>query len=211
MPNQAVAHFHQAQEFPSCRPRINKRHEWHYYFALLREYKRLYGHCSPPIQGVPPQWEGLRRWVVRVRDLRRLDAARELATPACLQEYQVVQMDKIGFEWKPQDVSMTWDGHFARLREYVRTHGHADVPPTFHHPGCEHTSPSLGRWLQYQKSAWVNEIIRLNGTMPATTYRIGFVRREKLRALGVSVHVGDADNGTDGALGSGYGAAPALI
>jgi hypothetical protein len=122
-----------------------------------------------------------------VRDHRRLDKVRDGEMPAYLTDRQVDQLDAVNFDWKEDEISMTWEGHFARLRQFVQNHGHADVPPTYSAPGCGKTYPCLGKWLQYQKTAWVNEIALLNGLRPVTTYRIGFGRREKLRRLGVSI------------------------
>jgi hypothetical protein len=180
--------FQQPQEFPRGQPR-SRRKTWNYYVALLRKYCTAHGHCDPPASGGRCEWEDLSRWVVRVRDHRRLDKVRDDATAPYLTDRQVTQLEAMNFDWKEQDISMSWDGHFARLREFARAHGHADVPVSYTHPGCDQTSPCLGRWLQYQKSAWVNEIARLNGHRPMTTYRIGFGRREKLRRVGVAVGV----------------------
>jgi hypothetical protein len=153
---------------------------------MLRRYAHLHGHASPPVNA-PREWQDLVRWVIRVRDHRRLDKVRDGEMPAYLTDRQVDQLDAVNFDWKEDDISMTWEGHFARLRQFVQTHGHADVPPTYNAPGCGKTYPCLGKWLQYQKTAWVNEIALLNGLRPVTTYRIGFGRREKLRRLGVSI------------------------
>ena len=120
-----------------------------YSFSALTEFKRVHGHCN-----VPKRWSKnpkLGYWVV---------AQRQEMKKGLLSEERIQLLNEIGFEWDLQDP--IWEEMFLALAEFIKIHGHCNVP------GDWPENPQLSNWVSAQRRLWKegqlnqNHIRRLN-------------------------------------------------
>eukprot|EP00978_Attheya_sp_CCMP212_P009770 scaffold23264_cov24-Attheya_sp.AAC.1 len=108
---------------------------WDQRFQKLVDFKKINGHTNVPKQFVP-----LRIWVNNERRQCRLfkEGKDSLMT---LERRE--KLESIGFEFKCQPTTSSWDRRFQELADYKKTNGHTNVPTQ---------SGPLGRWVSYQRT-----------------------------------------------------------
>lgn len=105
---------------------------WTDLYNQLLQFQRRHGHCLvPTLYRENPK---LGRWVAVQRYRRRINA---------LNAEQIQKLDRIGFVWSPSD--LMWERMFQALRQFIRDHGHANVPENYP-PNVQ-----LARWVQTQR------------------------------------------------------------
>ncbi|MFZ2620124.1 MAG: helicase associated domain-containing protein [Alphaproteobacteria bacterium] len=129
--------------------------------ALLREYKRRYGHASPPHSHLE-----LGNWVGNLRKSRKGKGK------ICLTPERIAALNALGFVWDA--INFRWGlqekefkKKLALLRKYKRRYGHASPPMNY---------PRLGTWVSNVRQAHKGKnAIRLTPERIAALNALGFV------------------------------------
>ena len=111
-------------------------------FRELREFKRRFGHCEIPVDW--PENRPLWHWISRQRGRDRSKMTAD----------QRRRLEALGFTWNLRETK--WKQMYARLVEYKRKHGVADVP-------YGSSDDELRRWIlhhRYSKDRLTPERIR---------------------------------------------------
>jgi superfamily II DNA or RNA helicase len=104
--------------------------QWEAGYVQLHYYSKANGHCRVPQGFETENGFQLGTWVARQRrDQMKLLSDRKL------------RLDELGFDWDPH--ATKWEEGFARLSEYVKELGRADVPAKHR---CT-DGYALGRWV----------------------------------------------------------------
>jgi len=107
---------------------------WDTRFRELMQYKETHNHVSPPVN-----YPKLGIWVINQK-FNIKDMCKE----------RVAALDSLGFVWNHNRKNRSqarWDGKYEELVEYIKQHGHCNVPATFRH------SP-LGTWVGKQREEY---------------------------------------------------------
>lgn len=125
-------------------------HQWESKFAELTAFKAAHGHCR-----VPKNWRerpALGQWLSK----QRSKFHKGFGEGGLLPE-RLARLDALGTEWREsplpsknqpsltfhRDPKMQWDSRYARLVEFHRLNGHANVPG--------HPDRSLRKWVLEQR------------------------------------------------------------
>jgi len=107
---------------------------WDLRLQQLRTYKSQHNHVSPPVS-----YEKLGIWVINQRfNIKDICEERQRA------------LDGVGFVWNHNRKNRSqerWDSRYEELLEYIKVHGHCNVPATYRH------SP-LGTWVGKQREEY---------------------------------------------------------
>jgi len=106
---------------------------WDQVFQRLVVFKEQHGHCKVPATW--PEDQALAEWVRRQRK-KFQHADKPVKDYARLSPEQITRLAALGFDLRasthaaarPRDSISLWERGFARLTEFHRQHGHADVP-----------------------------------------------------------------------------------
>jgi hypothetical protein len=139
-----------------CEDLLQEDTTWNNMYKLLLSYKERHGHVQVPRNATKeqkadyPDLSKLANWVGR----QRRDYRRPVEDSKRLQEYQILALDKIGFDWDPHRT--TWMKRYQELKEFKAIHGHANVP--YVKPGDPLTddkkveeADGLGTWVKRQQ------------------------------------------------------------
>ncbi|MDA7896086.1 Helicase associated domain protein [bacterium] len=104
-----------------------KKHFWDLQFQKLEAYKKEHGDCL-----VKSSWpdKKLSGSVHRLRDSKKKGS---------LDSTKIRELDRIGFNWNPQDYDGAWETQFRKLKEFQTQYGHCRVPPSW--------DEGLNRWI----------------------------------------------------------------
>jgi len=111
--------------------------QWEEFFALLKTFKSLNGHCNVSSKGQTKEERALYEWVNTQR--KRLKVGK-------LPEARKVRLDVIGFSFEPVD---PWVESYEMLLAYVSREGNANIPTN--HVENEFF---LGRWASTQRGKY---------------------------------------------------------
>lgn len=118
----------------------NYYNEWLKNYGLLVQYKMNNGNTDVPartkIEGI-----ALGTWVVRQR-----------AVKEGLSQIQIEKLDKIGFDWNPNETH--WQALYSELKNYYGKHGHSIIPV------ISTENPNLGKWCFKQRQNYRNDILK---------------------------------------------------
>lgn len=176
--------------------------KWLAMFEKLKAYKEEYGHCRVPSR-YKPDYESVRlgNWVGNQRRAYNENKLSEEYTAA---------LEMLGFEWKirkgrPKQKSAQeannvadgsdnsddrqWSSVFQRLKAFVRSHGHCNVPYQFE------PDQQLGNWVCHQRRAYWDG--KLDSERKAALDALGFdwaFNSERENEIKDSVALGDRDD-----------------
>jgi hypothetical protein len=131
---------------------VAKQERWEAQYAALAAYRRAHGHCRVPL--ATRDNRGLAHWVSMQRHARRAGT---------LSAERVRKLDKLHFVW--DGWAEQWEGMFAALVKYRKSHGNCDVPRGWWR------DPKLADWVARQRK------FARRGTLPCD-------RKKRLAALG---------------------------
>jgi len=99
---------------------------WNANYRLLRNYHRQHGHVN-----IPRRWNKytqdvdfrkLGRWAGE----NRRNYKRSLDDPERIEEYQILALERLGFDWDPKRT--TWHKRYQQLKAFQQKHGHTRIP-----------------------------------------------------------------------------------
>jgi len=111
---------------------------WFSKLEKLKEFKKVYGHCSVPYTYEADQQ--LAFWVCNQRALYKFFL---MGTSSSMKVDQVKILNSLDFVWDAQEDR--WLERFEQLREYKEKFGHTVVPQRYKE------NPQLGRWVTDQR------------------------------------------------------------
>jgi hypothetical protein len=130
---------------------------WEHCLSELADYRKIHGHCNVPRNYVKNT--KLANWVNTQRHQYKfyLEKKTSHMTLSRIQE-----LESLGFKWR---VSVpTWDERLSDLADYLKIHGHCNVPKRFSE------NAKLGEWVQTQRKE--NRLHRQGKPSPMTPFRI---------------------------------------
>lgn len=119
---------------------------WNEMYQDLLKYKEAHGGCNVkhallPYQGSSnPGYIDLGCWVKKIRQ----QVERSPDEPGWLEPYQIIALNRVGFEWKPQENA--WIENYLMLKAYMDEHGKGRNPPNRRN--------SLGAWCFQQRATY---------------------------------------------------------
>jgi hypothetical protein len=125
-------------EWSHPRKAVSPGAQWEEMFSHLERFREEHGHTEVPrgFDGVP----GLRRWVLRQRELRKKES---LGSERC------ERLEAIGFAWQSvrqaRNLRELWETRFQQLLQYRQRFGHCRVPAKWRE------DLPLGHWVHVQR------------------------------------------------------------
>jgi len=118
-------------------------HAWNEKFDQLCAFKAQNGHSN--VSKYVTQTKFLGQWVVNQRVFYKRNT---------LTSDRIQQLDSIGFEWDPREVS--WNEHFDQLCTFKTQNGHSNVSTLDTH------NTSLGNWVRDQRASYKKNALSSN-------------------------------------------------
>jgi len=122
---------------------------WNRMYFTLAKYKEIHGDCNVKHallqyqQTSNPTYSQLGCWVKNIR--KQVERAPD--DPGWLEPYQVVALNRLEFEWQPEDF---WIENYLMLKAYMEEHGKGQTPNKQNHVLGSWCSDQIAAYKKYQ-------------------------------------------------------------